>query len=210
MQRKIKQVNIKSLIIKLSCIFLFVVLAVVYFLWGIDYAYLWFVEQPSAKQQQVVSQIESARAEYAMIPNLVDEREQQLLQAQGLLAAEQNKMPSELNINEIIKTIVKAADRHRVQVIPLSTTVSESETIHEYSYNRWHITTSVSGDFQNIVNYLSDIDGKDISTSAISNVVLQLAEGNLDSSSIQNDSMPLSGTITLVVYTRPQDYRKEP
>jgi len=207
MKLKRKNTTKKRFIINLIVLFLYITCMVAYFWWGIEYIHLWLAEKPNTEHQQLASQIESAREELARMPNLVGEREQQLVHAQELLISEQNKMPSELNINYLIGTIIEVAELCQVKAIPLKTTSPESQIINKYCYCHWRISMSVEGEFQDVVNFIDNLDGKDVPTATVVSVALQRGEENPNSSVIQNDTAPVSGTLELVVYTRSQDYK---
>ncbi len=174
-----------------------------YLLWGIDYVYLGLVEKPTPEQQQLTFQIESLRKELTNIPDLVVQREQQLVQAQELLANEQSKMPSALNINNLVRDILELASQCQVKAIPLRTTPPRSKTFGQSSYSYWDISLSVEGDFQNVANFVENIDGKYISTATVVSTVLDQRKMKQDSSNIENYTANVTGTLRLYIYTRP-------
>ena len=202
-----KKANKKWRVIMLTTVFLYTGCMVVYFLWGIEPLYLSLVEKPNNEHQQLVFQIESAKKELANMPNLVDERVTQLEITKELLSSEQNKIPSGLNINNLIRTIIEVANRYQVKAIPLRTTSPESEIIDRYHYSHWRISMSVSGKFQNIVNFVDNLDGKDLLTATIVSVVLERDGKNPETSSIQNDTAPVKGTLELIIYSNSQNYK---
>ena len=191
----------KWLIIKLFVLSLCAGWIVAFSLWGIDYIYLRLVEKPTSEHEQLTLQIESSRKELANIPDLVVEREQQLEQAQELLANEQSKIFSALNINSLVRNIIEIANECQVKAIPLSTTPPQSKILGQYSYSYWHISMSVEGDFQNIADFVENVDGKYIPTATVVSTVLDQDKENPDSSNIQNSTASVSGTLELVVYT---------
>ena len=62
---------------------------------------------------------------------------------------------------------------------------------------------SVEGNFQNIANFAESVDGKYISTATVVSTVLDRGKENPNSSNIQNYTANVSGTLELVIYTRP-------
>ena len=205
MKLKKRNTSKKGIIIKLLVLSLYIAWLVVYFQWGVDSVYLSLLERNNIEHQQLASRIESARKEIASIPNLIGEREQQFAHAQQLLAIEQDEMPSVLNINHLIRTIVEVADQCQVEAIPLRTTSPESQIINEYHYSRQHIFLTVKGDFQNIAKFVDNLDGKDISTATVTDIFLQRSDNDSDNLTIQNDAASVSGTLELIIYTRSLD-----
>ena len=205
MKLKKRNTSKKGIIIKLLVLSLYIAWLVVYFQWGVDSVYLSLLERNNIEHQQLASRIDSARKEIANMPNLVGEREQQFAHVQQLLVMEQGEMPSVLNINHLIRTVVEVADRCQVEAIPLRTTPPESQIINEYHYSRRHIFLTVKGDFQNIAKFVDNLDGKDISTATVTNIVLQRGDTDSDNLTIQNDATSVSGTLELVIYTRSLD-----
>jgi len=200
-----KKLNKKGLITKLLVALLGVAILVAYVGWGIDYIYASLGEKASAENQRLTHQIESARHEIARISRIVDKREEKLSQAKELLSSEQNNMPGGLNINDLINTIIKIADRDNIQATPLTTTPPESTIVNDRSYRYWRISMSVQGEFENIVKFVDSLDGKDISTGTVANVVLERNDAEQETASEENYTAPVSGKITLVVFTRPQN-----
>ncbi|MFC1942245.1 hypothetical protein ACFLWU_03395 [Chloroflexota bacterium] len=191
-------------VIKILVLSLYIGCVVTYFLWGIDYVYLKLVEKPTREHEQLTLEIESSRNELANIPDLVFERGQRLVQAQELLANEQSKIPSTLNINNLVRNIIEIANECQVKAIPLHTTPPQSKILGQSSYNCWQIFMSVEGEFQNIANFVENVDGNYISTSTVVNTVLDRGKESQNSSNIQNYTANVSGKIELVVYSRPQ------
>ena len=157
MELKRRNKSKKWHIIRLSFLFLYIVWMVAYFRWGADLLYIALLKKPNTEHQQLALQIESAREEILKMPNLVDERYQQLTHAQELLIIEQNKIPGELNINNIIRTVVEVGNRWQVMVIPLRTTPPDTQIVNENYYSHWHIFISVSGNIQDIANFTCQI-----------------------------------------------------
>ncbi|MFC1902131.1 type 4a pilus biogenesis protein PilO [Chloroflexota bacterium] len=203
MKLKERIIRNKWFIIKLFSLTLYLVCMVAYFLWGIDYVYLGLVEKPTQEQEQLTQQIESSKKELANIPNLVVEREHQLVLAQELLANNQSRIPDTLNINDIVRNIIEVANECQVKAIPLSTTSPQSIIIGQSSYIYWSIPMSVVGDFQNIANFVESVDGKNISTGTVVSIVLNQNGENIDSSNTQNYVATVSGSLALVVYSLP-------
>ena len=165
-----------------------------------DYVYLKAAMKPDTETQQLVSQIESAKRELADIPNLVDEREQQLAHTQELLASELDKMPRELDINNLIRTILQIASQSRVTVLRLTTTPPEYQVLNHYEYGHWHIIMSATGKFQDLANFVDSLDGKDISNATIAQVVVNPLDENPEISSIRDNSVFVSSNLELLVY----------
>ncbi|MFX0197955.1 MAG: type 4a pilus biogenesis protein PilO [Candidatus Hodarchaeota archaeon] len=189
-------------IIKLLVLSLYIVWVVIYFLWGINYVYFGLTEKPTHEQEQLSMQIESLRKELASIPNLVVEREHQFAQAQELLAKEQSRIPDALNINDLVREVIEIAYDCQVKAIPLSTTPPKSITIGQYSYSYWDISMSVEGEFQNIANFIENIDGKYMVTATVASTILDQGKENPDSANITNYTAPVSGRLNFVVYCR--------
>ena len=196
----------KRTIMMLAIILLCGALLVAYFQWGLDYLYLKAVTKPNTENQQLAFQIESARGELADIPNLVDEREQQLAHAQELLASELDKTPRELDINNIIRTILQIASRSGVTALPLTTTPPEYQVLNHYEYGHWHIAMSVTGKFQNLANFVNSLDGKDISNATVAQVVVNPCNENPEISSIRNNNVFVSSNLEFLVYVISGDH----
>jgi len=193
----------KWLIIKLLALSLCLGWVVTCFLWGIDYVYLRLTEKPTREHEQLSLQIESSMKELANIPNLVVERQYQLAQAQDLLVNEQSRIPNALNINDLVREVIEIANDCQVKAIPLNTAPPESKTIGQYSYSYWHISVSVEGDFQNIANFIENIDGEYLSTATVVSTVLDQGKENSDSSNTTNYTAAVRGRLELIVYTGP-------
>ncbi|MFC1962112.1 type 4a pilus biogenesis protein PilO [Chloroflexota bacterium] len=191
----------KWFIIKLLALSLYVGWLAAFFLWGVDYVYLGLVEKPTHEQEQLISQIESSRNELVNIPDVIVEREHQLEQAQILLASQQSRIPSTLNINDLVRNIIEIANECQVKSIPLRTVNPESITIGQYSYRYWRISMSVEGDFQNIANFVENIDGQYISTATVTSIDLRQGKETPNSSNTTNYTSAVTGTIELVVYS---------
>jgi hypothetical protein len=193
----------KWLIIKLVAVSLYLGLVVTYFLWGIDYVYLGLTDEPTREHEQLSLQIESSKKELANIPNLAVGREHLFAQAQELLASEQSRIPNTLNINDLVRSVIEIANECHVKAIPLNTTPPELKTIGQNSCSYWYISMSVEGDFQNIVNFIENIDGKYISTATVVSTILDQGKKNQDGSNTENYAAAVSGTLELIVYSRP-------
>lgn len=198
-----KKLTKEGLITRLLVVLLGVAILVAYVGWGIDYIYASFGEKASAENQQLTYQIESARHEIDRIARIVDKREEKLSQAKELLASEQKNMPGELNINDLINTIIEIARQCHVQATPLTTTPSESTMVNDRSYSYWSISMSVRGEFENIVKFVDSLDGKDIATGTVADVVLERNDEEQETASEDNFTASVSGKITLIVFTRP-------
>ncbi len=58
----------EKLPVKFAILFLCILLLVVYFQWGIDYIYVWASKTPDIENQQLLSQITSAKNEIINLP----------------------------------------------------------------------------------------------------------------------------------------------
>jgi hypothetical protein len=171
-----------------------------------DYLYLKAMMKPNTENQQLAFQIESAKRELADIPNLVDEREQQLVHAQELLASELDKTPRELDINSLIRTILQIASRSQVTVLPLTTTPPEYQVLNYYEYGHWHIAMSATGKLRDLANFVNSLDGKDISNATVTQVAVNPHNENTEISSIRNNHVFISSNLEFIVYVISGDY----
>ncbi|MFC2122303.1 type 4a pilus biogenesis protein PilO [Bacteroidota bacterium] len=199
-----KKLTKERLITRLLVALLGVAILVAYVGWGIDYIYASLGEKASVENQQLTDQIESARHEIDRISKIVDKREEKLSQANELLASEQKNMPGELNINDLINTVIEIARRSHVQATPLTTTPPETQMVNDRSYSYWRISMSVRGEFADIVEFVDSLDGKDIATGTVADVVLERNDEEQETAGEDNYVASVSGKITLVVFTRPQ------
>ena len=203
---KSKIVLNKWFTIKLIVLLFYIVLVITYFFWGIDDVYLWLAEKPVQENEELAMQIESSKEELANIPRilpaLIVEQEYQLEQAQEILAYEQRKIPTELNINDLVRDVIKIANDCQIKAIPLSTAPLALKPVGQYSYNYWLIFISIEGDFQNITNFVENIGGKYISTGSVTNITLDRTVNPSDSSDIQNQTAAMSGSLELIIYTK--------
>lgn len=192
--------------IKLIVLLLYIVLVITYFLWGIDDVYLWLAEKPVQENEELAMQIESSKEELVniprILPDLIVEQEYQLEQAQEILAYEQRKIPTALNINDLVRDVIKIANDCQIKAIPLSTAPLALKPVGQYSYNYWHIFISIEGDFQNITNFVENIGGKYISTGTVTSIILDRTGNPSDSSDIQNQTAAMSGSLELIIYTK--------
>lgn len=192
--------------IKLIVLLLYIVLVITYFLWGIDDVYLWLAEKPVQENEELAMQIESSKEELVniprILPDLIVEQEYQLEQAQEILAYEQRKIPTALNINDLVRDVIKIANDCQIKAIPLSTAPLALKPVGQYSYNYWHIFISIEGDFQNITNFVENIGGKYISTGTVTSITLERTGNPSDSSDIQNQTAAMSGSLELIIYTK--------
>ena len=204
-----KKTNKKWLVIMLVALLASMACLAVYFNWGMDQIYFSMAARASSEHEQLSSQIESTRLEIAKLPNLVGERENQLLDAQQLLYNEQNKMPCITSISNPVRSIIELANLCEVSALPLRTTAPESTTIDGYRYDSWHIYMSVAGEYENIASFVSTLDGKYLPTANVVSLTLQRNDEDQDDGSSDNYTPSISGTFDLVVYTLSPDYIKE-
>ena len=192
--------------VKFAVLFLCVLLIVVYFQWGIDNVYVWASKKPDIENQQLISQITSARNELANIPVPTGEPETQLTYAQNLLAIELAKIPGNVDINHVIRDILEIGYQCNVNAIPLSTTAPGMMTLRNYQYYYWNIDLLIEGTFQNIAEFIGRLDGSDITIGTIKQVSIVPTSTDNVSSDTPNHYVPAIGNIKMIIYTSAQEY----
>ena len=204
-----KKTNKKWLMIMLLAVLACITCLAVYFQWGMEELYLSLVEKPDGEHEQLESQIETVRQEIAGLPNLVDEREEQLEYAQQLLYEEQNKMPYILSVNNPIRSIIELANLCEVKALPLRTTAPDSEIINDYQYDKWNIYLSVSGELSDIAKFVDNLDGKYLPTAVVQSISLHRSDEDPENPDGQSSVTTVDGNLDLVIYTLSPNYVKE-
>ena len=210
--RKTNTTKKKWLNKRIIAIFLGTVLSVVFFFWimHMNDAYLSVLKEVKKDHQQLTRQILSAKQELAGIPSFdISVPEQRLARSKELLARELNRIPGALNINDLIGTILETAEDCQVKALPLTTTPPEASVINKYEYSHWHITLSATGKFKNFAKFIDNLDGKYIPTASVASIAVKLSDEDMKNSTIEDNTVLVTGTIELVVYTRPYDNKEK-
>ncbi len=178
--------------------------AVIYFLWGMEFIYTGLAQRPTQEQQRLTSEIQKARLQLAGMPNVVAERDEQLARAQEMVAIEQGRIPSALNINGVVRSILEIAGWYQVKAIPLRTTPQGTKAFGQYAYSYWNISVSVEGTFDDIASFVESTDGKYLPTGTIVSVLLD-QDRKQAGQGLPVQSENVTGTVELVIYAMPSE-----
>ncbi len=186
---------------KLPITILIIILAVVYYLFGIDYT--------NQRQEQAVltSQITEVTQALSEIPEPTQNLEQRLEAAQANLAVEQSVFPSQVNTTRVIDTILRLADECEVKAIPLVTDPWSVENIGEHSYYVFRLNVAVEGSFSQFIIFVSKLENGEFDTLIVENISVtrlsqQSEEESVEDESVAEEIIPVMASLDIAIYTQ--------
>ena len=174
---------------KLLIILLIIILLGAYYLFGTDYM------RQRREHEALSSRINDATLLLAQIPPLPQDLEQQLASAQANLIAEQSTFPTRMNSTRIINTILRLADECQVKAIPLVTQPWTQVDIGEHKYNVFRLNLAVTGDFIQLVSFISKLENGEFKTLIIDDLSVNRA-------SEDNRGTVIDASVDLAIYIR--------
>lgn len=135
-----------------------IILLVVYAYFGLGYL-------KELKEHKVLaSQLADINQTLTDVTASSQDLEQRMSAVQASLAVEQNRFPEKVNSTQVINSILQLADDTGVKAIPLVTQPWSIENVGEYDYYVFRLNVSVTGDFSQLVNFISQIEDSEFST----------------------------------------------
>jgi len=186
---------------KLPITILIIILAVVYYLLGMDYM--------NQRQEQAVltSQITEVTQALSEIPEPPQNLEQRLEAAQANLAVEQSVFPDQVNTTRVIDTILRLADECEVKAIPLVTDPWSLENIGEHSYYVFRLNVAVEGSFSQFIIFVSKLENGEFDTLIVENISVtrlsqQSEEESVEDESVAEEIIPVMASLDIAIYTQ--------
>ncbi len=186
---------------KLPITILIIILAVVYYLFGMDYM--------NQRQEQAVltSQITEVTQTLSEIPEPPQSLEQRLEAAQANLAVEQSVFPDQVNTTRVIDTILRLADECEVKAIPLVTDPWSLENIGEHSYYVFRLNVAVEGSFSQFIIFVSKLENGEFDTLIVENISVtrlsqQSEEESVEDESVAEEIIPVMASLDIAIYTQ--------
>ncbi len=181
---------------KLPIVILIIILSVLYYLFGTDY-------MNQRKEQKVLaSQLTEVTQMLGEIPEPPQDLEQRLEVAQASLAAEQSILPSEVDITQVIDTILRLADDCGVKAIPLATEPWAIEKIGEHSYYVFRLNVAVEGGFSQLVSFVKRLENGKFETLVGENVSVARVTEVSGEESVAEGIMLITASLDLAIYTQ--------
>lgn len=183
-----------------------IVLVGVYFLWGMNYVYSWALANTDDEQAPILNQIADVQEQRQQIsiPDVdIQQLEQQLEEAKQDLDEESNAFPSDINSNEIIKTILVLADDSEVELCPINTQrwMTQNIDMHDYSFIRMQITAE--GSLLGLGSFIYKLEHTSFDTLILDNIQLTLVNPEEDLPDEEEDIYDIyTANINLSVYTQ--------
>ena len=187
---------------KLVTIVVMVALICAYFQWGIAYVHEIVEAAPRAERLKLSQSIESAKSKLIIYPDVVAERQEQLTYAKTLLEQELEQVPSELNINSLVKEILETADSSLVKAIPLNTRAADTVIMANSEYCVWNITMSGEGTLRALSNFIYSLERSQIPTAIVKSVMIKPANRAPEDPQEEETYRQVTGVIELAVYAR--------
>jgi hypothetical protein len=181
---------------KLAIILISIILLVVYGLLGMDYL------KQGSEHEKLLSEIEEVEQSREALPESSTYYAEQLAVVQATLAAESETIPSEINSNDVIDTILSLADDIGVKAIPLITQPWMRVHIGESAYNLLRVNVDVQGTLSLVKNYVSHLESGVFPTLIIENLIVNVDYGDGEEV-YEGDATPVVASLDLAVFTQP-------
>jgi hypothetical protein len=128
-----------------------------------------------------------------MIPEIPTDLDQRLAAARAELAAAENTLAGETNGTVIINTVLRLAEEAGVKAVPLSTRPWAEEQIYNRNFSVFNLSLEVTGNFQQIRDYLELLDNSELNTMAVKYLKVVRASANPDA--------VMTAVLNIAVYT---------
>ncbi|MFC1870029.1 hypothetical protein ACFLYE_02020 [Chloroflexota bacterium] len=169
----------------------------VYCILGLDYT------RQQRAQEKIAFDASNVAQELAKTPLPPQDLEQKLVAAQASLDAAQGEFPGKPNSTEIIDSIFRLAERYQVKAIPLATQQWSSDT-GDKGYQVFRLNFIVSGDFSQVVDFISKLESGDISTLVIDNVNIGIQE-TTGEETVSDLAEPVTASLDVAIYAKSTD-----
>lgn len=167
-----------------------VILVMAYFILGISYL------NQLGEHEALTLQIAEVKQTLSEIPQLPEDLEQQLAAAQASQTAEHGSFPREINITQLVNTILEVAKDCGVKATPMVTQPWTTEMVGEHSYPVLRLTVDVEGDFSQLVAFTSQLEKEGYATLVMEE--LTATRGTEE----EEGTIPVISSLKLAIYTR--------
>jgi len=181
---------------KLLIVILIIMLSVVYYLFGNDYL------NQRREQKVLAPQIAEVTQTLSQIPEPPQGLEQRLEVAQASLAAEQGKLPSEVDTTQVIDTILGLADDCQVKAIPLATEPWTEEKVGEHDYDVFRLSIEVDGGFSQLVNFVKKLENGEFNTLIVEKLSVSKLSPQSEDETAADGIMLITANLDLAIYTQ--------
>ncbi len=181
---------------KLPIVILIIMLSVVYYLFGNDYL------SQRQEQKSLTSQLAEVTPTLSQIPEPPQGLEQRLELAQATLAAEQSKLPSEVDTTQVIDTILRLADDCGVKAIPLATEPWTEEKIGEHGYDVFRLSMAVDGGFSQLVDFVKKLENGEFNTLIVEKLSVSRLSQQFEDETVAEGIMLITANLDLAIYTQ--------
>jgi hypothetical protein len=125
-----------------------------------------------------LSELSGLRTVLAMIPDIPTDLDQRLAAAKAELAAAESAFAGETDSTVIIDTVLRLAEEAGVKGVPLSSNPWAEEQVSNRNFSVFHVSVQVTGDFQQISNYLELLKNSGLNTMSVE--YLKVVRGSAD------------------------------
>jgi hypothetical protein len=167
---------------------------------GLTYSGTGYLKERNG-QKALMTKMDDTNSMLSLIPSPSADLQQRLAAAQKAnLAAKQNLLPADVDITQVIKTVLAVAGECNVNVIPLNTDTWTNVSIEGINYRVLTISLSVKGSFANLTTFVNRFYGNEFTALVVETVTINQPGQQIAGSGVTGADY--TGIIGLGIYTQ--------